>query len=325
MIPPSQPEPDFPPQAASQDLFAGIQVPSVFQADASVVIKPCALCGRRKGRRLYMQAHFPVVVCGGCGLVYADEHFREQDLLSFYSGDYYQRAYVCHPREIDRKIADEYVRAFNLVDTRLRGGRLLDFGSARGTFLGELGDRGFGSRWRLEGLDLNADEVGMGRAQGREIHCGTLAEAGLERGAYDAVTAFSVLEHLQDPIGDLRRLAELLRPGGRLLALVPSGQCLIIRLAVLLARVLGKRVRRFTDNVFHEEHLYYFTPPTMRRALSMAGLETELVFFHPSYLETHPTGPLVAAGAWTLRFASWALRMQTMLGVLARKPAGLQE
>jgi hypothetical protein len=83
---------------------------------------------------------------------------------------------------------------------------------------------------------------------------------------------------------------------------------------------MGHRARGFTDNVFHEEHLYYFTPTTIGRALTDVGFEVREIFYTPSYLETHPPGPLVAIGAYGLRLASWVFRRQTMLGVVARRP-----
>lgn len=304
-----------------QKLFQQIEAPTELAARRDEALKACALCGGHRVRRLYMQAHFPVVRCRGCGLVYADEHFKASDLESFYSGDYYQRAYVCHPAEIDGKIARDYCRAFARVQARQpEGGRLLDFGSARGTFLEELTRREQAPNWELTGLDINPDEVRMGTERGLDIVCADLESAGLPEGGYAAITAFSVLEHLQDPVDQVTRLARLLQPGGRLLAIVPAGGCLIIRLALLASRLFGDRVRSFTDNVFHEEHLYYFTPRTARLLLERSGLELETVFYQPSYLETHPPGALVALGAYGLRAASWCLRMETMLAFVARRP-----
>jgi len=266
-----------------------------------------------------MQPHFPVVRCGDCSLVYADEHFKAADLESFYSGDYYQRAYVCHPHEIDRKLAQDYVRAFNLVDRHLKGGKLLDFGCARGTFLAELDRRGFAPRWSLQGVDINPDEIRMGREAGLDLCCADLETAAFEEESFDAVSSLSVLEHLQDPLGNLRELRRILRPGGELLIIVPHGASLIIDLAIVASKLLGGVARGFTDNVFHEEHLYYFTRETLGRTLQACGFRPRRFFFQPSYLETHPTGPLVALGIMGLRFSAWMLRRQTMLGVVATR------
>lgn len=296
-----------------------MEAPAALTGDPARSLKPCILCGAVRVKRLYMQAHFPVVKCRGCGLVFADEHFKDEDLASFYTGDYYERAYVCHPKEIDSKVAADYVRAFELVSKLEEGGRLLDFGSARGTFLGELLKRGYGDRWDFKGIDINPDEIAMGIAAGNPVECGSVDGRHPPGASFDVVTAFSVLEHLQDPVAALKDLARILKPGGEFLAIVPSGNCLIIHLALLASRLPGRKVRAFTDNVFHEEHLTYFTRESFGRLCRMAGLEPVRWFYTPSYLEIHPPGFLIALGAYSLRFASWLLRRQTMLGVLARK------
>lgn len=301
-------------------LFEGVRAPEELGRDPNVTLKACAVCGRRDARRIYQQAHFPVVSCRGCGLVYADEHFTAADLGKFYSGDYYQRAYICHPKEIDRKIAGDYADAFARTASASRGGRLLDFGSARGTFLAELARRGYGARWETLGVDINADEVAMGAAQGLPVRCVDVIARPLPDASFDVVTAFSVLEHMQDPAATLRALARMLKPGGEMLLTLPAGDCLILWSAVAASRLFGRLARRYCDNVFHEEHLYYFTPKTLAAAFRAAGLEPVAFRGAPSYLETHPPTPLVALGAYALRAASWALGRRTMLIAVARKP-----
>jgi 2-polyprenyl-3-methyl-5-hydroxy-6-metoxy-1,4-benzoquinol methylase len=301
-----------------KEIFASVDAPSGIREDNGIALKPCFLCGSSRADRLYMQAHFPVVKCQECGLVYADEHFRQEDLNLFYFGDYYKRAYVCHPSEIDRKISRDYVKAFDRVDRYLGGGRILDFGCARGTFLDELRHRGYEERWEIHGVDINPEEVQMGVERGLPIRCQTLEDACFKEGEFDAVTAFSVMEHLQEPAPILKEFARILRQGGLLLTIVPSGECLILDIAVMATKLLGNLVRPITDNVFHEEHLYYFTRESIAQALEGAGFEPLDFFYYPSYLETHPPGLLVPLGAYPLRFFSWALRKQTMLGVVAR-------
>ena len=304
---------------AKQAIFEGLLRDSAPEIRPGEARKPCVLCSGRRVSTLYMQAHFPVVRCLDCRLVYADEHFQREDLQAFYTGDYYQRAYVCHPPEIDQKTARAHVPSFNGSRAARRGGNLLDFGSARATFLSELTRRGYGDRWKMVGVDINPDEVAMGQAQGLDVRCATLGASGLPPASQDVVTAFSVLEHLQDPIETLREIASILKPGGELVAIVPSGSCLIIHLAILASKVLGRRAKNFADNVFHEEHLYYFSPKTLTLACARAGLRVDQVFYQPSYLETHPPGILVGLGSQLLRVTSWALRRQTMLGLVARK------
>ncbi len=302
------------------DLFAGVAVPETRGAGPGELRKPCAVCDGRRGRRLFQQAHFPVVRCDGCGLVYADEGFTAEDLRAFYTGDTYERAYVCSPPRVEESLAAGYVRAFHrIVRRRPGGGRLLDFGASRGTFLARLGGTPEGRSWERSGIDVNPDEVARARAIGLDVRCLDLFSGGLGEARFDAITAFSVLEHMQDPLRTLCALREHLAPEGLLLLIVPSGRSLVVTSALLADRWLGRRTRVFTDHVFHEEHLYYFTHRTLAALLRRAGLAPLEFGGAPSYLETRPPGLALRIGAPLLRGASFLLRRQTMLVALARR------
>jgi 2-polyprenyl-3-methyl-5-hydroxy-6-metoxy-1,4-benzoquinol methylase len=283
-------------------------------------LKACVLCGARDARRVYMQAYFPVVRCKSCGLLYADEHFSEVDLEGFYSGNYYERAYVLHPKEIDQKLARDYAQLIERVISGRKEGKLLDFGSARGSFLAELIVRGHAENWDLLGIDINPDEIRLGEEAGLPVMCSELFAAEFEDETFDVVTAFSVIEHMQDPMGTLKELARVLKPGGNLVVIVPNGDCLLVRLAIIAGQLSRRLFRSFTDKVFHEEHFYYFTKKTFASMCYDVGLIPQAIFGAPSYLEVHPTSPWVALGAYGVRFASFILRRQTMLVAIVSKP-----
>lgn len=100
------------------------------------------------------------------------------------------------------------------------GARVLDVGCGDGAFLRRCAE--FGAH--AEGLELNPAAVAHGRASGLTVHERT-AEAHLAfglGGSYDLVCAFQVLEHVAEPLAFLSALAELTRPGGRLVIGVPN-------------------------------------------------------------------------------------------------------
>ncbi len=304
---------------AKKQPFVDVVIPENLYDDPDRALKPCVICGGVEVRRIYRQAHFPVVCCRSCRLLYADEHFTLKDLARFYSGDYYQSAYVCHPPQIDEKIAEDYLETFRRVHKMMGGGRILDFGSARGTFLAHLLRSELGKHWSAEGIDINRDEVEMGRRAGNPVRVANVMGPDLLRESYDVITAFSVIEHLQQPDEVVVRLHELLKPRGKVLIHVPNGDSLIIQLGALAHWLSGEQLRSFSDNVFHEEHLYYFSPKTMPLFLKKCGLKLVWLGFQPSYLEAHAPPGLVRIFGSLLGLSSWVFRRQTMLVAIAER------
>jgi len=103
------------------------------------------------------------------------------------------------------------------VDDFPPGGRILDVGCGRGEFLELLAGRGF----HAEGVDLNAEMIGLCRDKGLSVEHGDLLEhlAARPDASLDGIFSSQVIEHL--PPAAIRRMIELafakLRPDGRIL------------------------------------------------------------------------------------------------------------
>ncbi|OCR06745.1 class I SAM-dependent methyltransferase [Helicobacter pullorum] len=87
-------------------------------------------------------------------------------------------------------------------------------------------------------------------------------------GEYDLLTAFHVMEHLQDSITILKQLATLLESNGKILIEVPNGN------EALLSIFKNKAYSEF---IYTNVHLYCFTPHTLRLLGEKAGLKVEFV------------------------------------------------
>jgi SAM-dependent methyltransferase len=108
-----------------------------------------------------------------------------------------------------------------LRDLPGRGGRLLDVGCGSGRFLARASALGY----VVTGLDFNpvAVQVARSRFGLLDVHCTSLQEFRTRNPHryFDVVTAFEVLEHVEDPRGFLQTVFDLLRPGGFLALSVP--------------------------------------------------------------------------------------------------------
>src|SRR5262249_299835 len=75
-----------------------------------------------------------------------------------------------------------------------------------------------------------------------------------ERGSYTGAVSYNVLEHIEDHVGALRSMAKLVRPGGKIVLIVPA-----FPFAMSPVDIATGHVRRYTKK-------------TMRAALTEAGL-----------------------------------------------------
>jgi len=146
--------------------------------------------------------------------------------------------------------------------------RVLDVGCSIGTVTRVVADRlaETGSRdAQVTGVEIIAAAVEVFAERFRD-RCDVRALRGdimdpspelLAAGPFDAAVSFNVLEHIEDDVEALRRIGDMLRPGGRLGLLVPGGGNL------LYGRfdALGRHFRRYT-------------PPRLRARLEAAGYES---------------------------------------------------
>ncbi len=221
---------------------------------------PCNLCGADDAEVLY--DGLPVVRCRRCGLVYVQPQPSDEALAAVYTEAYFtrptqrgERAYVGNRAGLERFFDGRLRRLERLV----RPGRLLEVGSNLGFLLHVARRKG----WQAVGLELSEFAAAYAREQlGVDVRALRLDEAGFEPMAFDAVVMRDLLEHVRDPRATLTEAHRVLRPGGVLALSMPNFGCANAGLA-------GPAWR----HLHVEQHLYQFTPGTLRRLLGECGFE----------------------------------------------------
>ena len=146
--------------------------------------------------------------------------------------------------------------------------RILDVGCGTGANLLLLSQYG-----AAEGVDVSEDALAFCRERGLyHVRQGAGEELPYDDNTFDLVTAFDVVEHMDDDLAGLREMYRVLRPGGRALLFVPTFMFL-----------WGVQ-----DEVSNHRRRYRL--PELRRVLEEAGFEIErstyanITFFLPILL-----------------------------------------
>ena len=248
----------------------------------------CALCGARAATKLFAipseaapggETH--VVRCMTCGLRRLDPRPDAEAINDFYGSDYYtlegrtrsplKQALWDRLRDLSGRdgapgLGGQVVSALaapvarRVFDVNVVVGdpppRVLDVGCGFGDLLIYLHQRGCD----VLGVDFDPGAAAIGAEHDVPIAVGDLCDLELEPSSFDVVVMSHSLEHLADPLGALRRVAQLLRPGGTLHVAVPNGAA------------PGLDVQQSDWGALcYPVHFWYFDPFTLGSLLARAG------------------------------------------------------
>jgi SAM-dependent methyltransferase len=227
---------------------------------------PCHICGGATGELgavhgAYAQRDFTLRRCTVCRYAYIADPWT--DFAQIYDERYYAGRgadplvdYAFELAEPERTVRRyEWSGVTSLVRHllgSLDGVRWMDFGCGNGGLIRFVRDR--------TGVEVQGFEEGSIAAEARGLGLPIAADVDALtslRGRFDVVTAIEVLEHTLDPVLELRRMRELLRPGG--LLFLTTGNA-----APFAARLTRWRY------VVPEIHISFFEAATLKRAYAEA-------------------------------------------------------
>lgn len=199
---------------------------------------------------------FAYARCDACGLTYLRVRPAPEVMGAYYPSNYVKRgrgpAWLhAFFRRYDLRRRVAVVRGL-----AGRGGRVLDVGCARGDFLAAA--RGAGLV--VAGVEPAPWAAEATAARGIPVWPTTVAEADLPAAAFDVATLWDVVEHLDHPGDDLRRVAAAVKPGGWVIVTTPV-------LDGWEARLWGTRWPGWDT----PRHLVVFERATLARTLEGAG------------------------------------------------------
>jgi len=244
-------------------------------------------CERRFGRPFIPEGVYRLARCGSCGTLYVDSNVTDSYLNDFYALETEESVH-----ELDPTVSRITMMALRLPEFKYHwshiktyrepscGDRLLDMGCQTG----EFGDIVAQDDVIPCGTELSAEYAQTCRAKWGSssiVHAGNLVNAPFNPGQFQYITAFETLEHVCDPVVELRRLREWLSADGIFAMSVPASDYFHLKYWMLIKQPLAGPLRRFVakrsksieNKILPSSHIFSFTPKSLDILLRRASFE----------------------------------------------------
>ena len=223
------------------------------QPQAQNIFHNCPVCGSEKLKDLSAFRHVYLCRCKACGFVFSRRKPSLVELEDYYTQYTYGDHYYSSPLTLKR-----YKELLQSFEPYRKNNRLLDVGCGNGDFLLVAKEMG----WDCVGTEFSPKAVEICKSKGLNVLQGDLKTLTDGLGAFDIITSFEVIEHINTPANEVGLMHKHLRPGGLLYITTPNFNS-------LMRILLGQRY----DAIVYPEHLSYFTPSSLNYLMNMQGFK----------------------------------------------------
>jgi 2-polyprenyl-3-methyl-5-hydroxy-6-metoxy-1,4-benzoquinol methylase len=231
----------------------------------------CDWCGTQGGDLVFegpdrlegLPGNFFMVKCSNCGIFRQNPRLPWESLAEYYPENYAAYEYtIGDKKNWLRSRIDNYgnYKRRRAIERFIPNGSLLEIGCGTGAFLNELLHSG---NWDVVGIEPSEKAAAYTKeVLNIPVHQGRFEDIHLDPETFDVVVLWCVVEHLTDPIQDLRRAQALLKEGGWLIFSMPNYESWD-------AKIFGK----YWAGWDLPRHLYVFPRKSLRDVLKKIGFE----------------------------------------------------
>ena len=223
-------------------------------------MNPCPVCGKKdRYQKIYEIDEGKQIAICACGLQAILPPPTREGIQKIYGEEYYDIYGMDHFQDafnLKLKTCKRLINEVNRLILSSGNPYHLDIGCAFGYMIEVAKSAGYDS----QGIEISpAADVAV--KLGYKVEKSTLEDAAFPEETFNLITAVDVLEHIPEPRKWLQECKRILKKGGVLLLVTPD--C-----SSLTARVLRDRWPHYKV-----EHLYYYSPRTLKRLLISIGFD----------------------------------------------------
>lgn len=209
-------------------------------------------------RRSTEHYHYQILECLTCGSVFSSPILPYEKIAGLYKTS--KQNYDDETSFIN----ESYVAYINQNNALFKNRRkALDIGCGSGFFLKALQKVGY---IEVNGVEPSEEAVSKAGDIKDRIFTGFFEQANYPTGSFDLVTCFQTLDHLIDPLSVLKKIQEVLKPGGIAYLIMHNEKS-------LQARLFGEK-----SPIYDVEHIYLFNKETLPRFAQKAGFKVLKLF-----------------------------------------------
>lgn len=221
----------------------------------------CPTCRKSKTEKFWAMSGYRLVRCKNCGMVW--DFMPPENLLVQYDKRYFinENPKGGYANYFDGMAVNKKTFSGRLkkIEKKFGKGKLLDVGCALGDCLIEARRLGWNE---AEGLEASEYAYKFAKKRGLKVKKGVLGNNTYAKDSFDFVLYQDVIEHVTDPVQELKRVRRILKPGGFAYLVTPD-------VGGFWSKLLGSLWYHYKP----VEHVVYFSQSTMRLALKNAGFK----------------------------------------------------
>ncbi len=165
---------------------------------------------------------FHICECLNCGLLYTMPRPDKEKIGAYYKSE----AYYSHqenkkgfiPKVYERVKSINLKHKYRLATSGMQPGKLLDIGCGVGDFLHTAETHG----WECIGVEPSEDAKAIAQKRMKGMIITSEELESFSDGAFDVITMWHVLEHVDDLKWQVAQLQRLVKPSGRVVIAVPN-------------------------------------------------------------------------------------------------------
>jgi len=233
-------------------------------------VSACNICGEKDFRIIHKNIinNKSILRCKKCGVWMKHPSLSKEAIRAIYDENYYNSwAYSRENLELVRSVKRPlYLSVLKEINPSSKPFKILDLGCAMGFSLEAAAELGL----EPHGIEISefSGKIAMEKF-GDAVKISDIKDTDLADNSFDAITMIDLFEHISDPIVILKKINRALKDQGLLAIVAPNSSS-------ISSRIMGSRWPHIK-----EEHIYYYSPATIKRTLNECGFEIIKIISFP--------------------------------------------